>query len=346
MEGMEEVDADHGLGATTGGRTSRGGGMGGVDGEGVGRIALASFISADGLHVRPGRREQSLLALLQLATSAGHQAAASTSNSSGSGIVLTLGHGNRTEWIRANLDMIFREHGPLGGFNPVRPERLCKWIKEAETCAKIYYSRDHSNDETGADQEDLPPWTEPFFSLFDAASNHEGPRARASRIRRERRAITLSVIGASAPLGYDAEGPARLREETSPNDGPTAMRQRTLGRVTVEGMDDTADMQEAPACGANRTTSRNRHLAEFATAQNDPSSRFADIRASYTALRECTVLLNESINAAPAPPVRSRMEIVREYAETERYLREAGPESRMFYNSVLTQLREEMSATE
>ena len=154
------------------------------------------------------------------------------------------------------------------------------------------------------------------------------------------------MIGASAPLGYDAEGPARLREETSPNDGPTAMRQRTLGRVTVEGMDDTADMQEAPARGANRTTSRNCHLAEFATAQNDPSSRFADIRASYTALRECTVLLNESINAAPAPPVRSRMEIVREYAETERYLREAGPESRMFYNSVLTQLREEMSATE
>ena len=62
-----------------------------------------------------------------------------------------------------------------------------------------------------------------------------------SRIRRERRAITLTVIGASAPLGYDAEGPARLREETSPNDGPTAMRQRTLRSVAVEGMDNTAD---------------------------------------------------------------------------------------------------------
>ena len=190
MEGMEGVDADHGLGAppeggfvqqgvgaawgqeatatheTTGGRTSRGGGMGGADGDGVGRIALASFISADGLHVRPGRREQSLLALLQLATSAGHQAAASTSNSSGSGIVLTLGHGNHTEWIRANLDMIFREDGPLGGFNPIRPERLCKWIKEAETCAKIYYSRDHSNDEIGADQEDPPPLDRTFLQSF------------------------------------------------------------------------------------------------------------------------------------------------------------------------------------
>jgi hypothetical protein len=312
----------------------------GPDGEGAGRIALASFISADGLRVRPGRREQALIALLQFAVSSSHQV---PSNSSGSGIVLTLGHGNRTEWIRLNSELIFREDGPLGGFNPVRPERLCKWIKEAETCAKIYYGRDHSNDETGEEQEDLPAWTGPFFELFDAVSTHEGPRARAARLRRERRAVSRSLIGASAPLGYAEDGPARLREETSPNDGPPQMRQRTLGGVEVEGVDDTADLQEAPVRGGNYTSRRNRHLAEFSAGDNDPSTRFADIRASYTALRECTVLLSESINAAPAPPARSRMDIVREYAETERYLREAGPESQAFYNVALSELQEEMN---
>ena len=76
------------------------------------------------------------------------------------------------------------------------------------------------------------------------------------------------------------------------------------------------------------------------------STRFSDIRASYTALRECTVLLNETINAVPPPPVRSRMEIVREYAETEGYLRGSAPESRAFYNVVLTGLREEMNKLE
>ena len=86
------------------------------------------------------------------------------------------------------------------------------------------------------------------------------------------------MIGASNPLGYnDAEHPARLQEETSPNDDTAAMRQRTLGNLAVEGLDDVADWQEAPAHGGNYTTRRNRHLAEFASAQNDPSTRFADI---------------------------------------------------------------------
>ena len=137
---------------------------------------------------------------------------------------------------------------------------------------------------------------------------------------------TRSLIGASPPLGYDdTERPARLQEETLPNDGTAAMRQRTLGSVAEEGLDDVADWQEAPARGGNYTTRRNHRLAEFALAQNSPSTYFADIRASYTALRECTVLLNDSISAAPAPPSRSRIDIIRKHAKTERYLREAAP---------------------
>ena len=118
------------------------------------------------------------------------------------------------------------------------------------------------------------------------------------------------------------------------------MCQRTPGNVAVEGLGE--DWQELPARGGNYTARRNRHLAESALAQNDPSTHFTDIRTSYTALRECTVLLNDSISAAPAPPPRSRINIIQEHAETERHLREAAPESRRFYNAALLELRAEM----
>ena len=57
----------------------------------------------------------------------------------------------------------------------------------------------------------------------------------------------------------------------------------------------------------------------------------------------CTVLLSKSINATSAPPAQSRMEIVEEYAETERYLQESALELRAFYNVTLFELREETS---
>jgi hypothetical protein len=112
--------------------------------------------------------------------------------------------------------------------------------------------------------------------------------------------------------------------------------------VAVEGLGDATDWQEAPACGGNFTTRCNRHLAEFASAQKDPSTHFADIRASYIVLRAYTVLLNDSISAAPAPLSRSRSGIIREHAERERYLWEAAPESREFYIEALLELRVEM----
>ena len=52
--------------------------------------------------------------------------------------------------------------------------------------------------------------------------------------------------------------------------------------------------------------------------------------------------MNNSISAAPAPPSRSRIDIIREHTEMERYLREAGPESREFYNAALLELWAEM----
>ena len=59
-------------------------------------------------------------------------------------------------------------------------------------------------------------------------------------------------------------------------------------------------------------------------------------------MRECSVLLNDSVSTAPAPPLRSRINIIHEHAETERYLQEAAPESREFYDTALVELRVEM----
>ena len=132
------------------------------------------------------------------------------------------------------------------------------------------------------------------------------------------------------------------------------MYQCALGKVAVghlnvegvnlvKGLDDTIDRREAFLCGGNYTSRRNHSLAEFASGINDLSRRFTNIWVSYTALRECIVLLSEIMSAAPPPLAQSTMKIVCKYAETEGYLRESAPESSVFYNVVLLGLREEMN---
>jgi hypothetical protein len=79
------------------------------------------------------------------------------------------------------------------------------------------------------------------------------------------------------------------------------MCQRTLGSVTVESVDDIGDLKKAPARGSNYTLRHNHHLAESNSEGNDPSTQLSTIRAGYTSLRNCTVLLNKSRNVAPAP---------------------------------------------
>ena len=92
------------------------------------------------------------------------------------------------------------------------------------------------------------------------ASNYEALRSCAARLRRERRTVLQSLIGASAPLGYTKTGPARLWEETLLYDGPLEKCQSTLGNVAiwylnaeddvlVGGLDDAADRQKTPLGG-------------------------------------------------------------------------------------------------
>ena len=182
------------------------------------------FLNTEGSAICHGARERALVALLELAANTDPV----------NGIVATFGHNRRTLWLTNNIETIFSANGPLCAFRPLTVQGLRRHIGKAEVLAKKIYSQDHSEDTTGAEQEDQPKWTDIFFDLFHATSTSERPSQRTARLRRGLRVMARSLTGAQAPLGYSGPGPAELRHETSPNIGPAAMRSRNIGEVVVE----------------------------------------------------------------------------------------------------------------
>ena len=132
----------------------------------------------------------------------------------------------------------------MSGFHTLTSNVLCLHIKIAQDLARVIYDQDHSNDPSGAEQEDIPSWARVFFQLFDAQLNSESIRQRTARTRIENRVNTRSLIGAQAPLGYRANVPATLRTETLPNDGAPAMRAQVLGEVEVERVQVAEDAED------------------------------------------------------------------------------------------------------
>ena len=102
-------------------------------------------------------------------------------------------------------------------------------MASAQTFAKAYHSRDHSNDPTGADQEDIPAWARAFYRLFEDTVS-----ASSEAVRTERRQTVSSLIGCQVPLGYCGNSPAELRTKTTWNEGTAALRARVIGNVSVE----------------------------------------------------------------------------------------------------------------
>ena len=206
------------------GRQGRGrGGRGGGGRGGNGRQILGSFLNGDRTAVRPDR-ESALIALLDLARGADEQL----------GIVAALGHSNRVTWTSNNIRAFFQVDGPLGRFRPVGHDVLRRHLKAAETLAFEHYNRPHSNDRTGANQEDIPVWTRGFFELF----NSQMTRSQTSEhCRQTLRTMSRSLIGAQAPVGYTGTGPASLRTETSSNNGGPDTRSQEIGDMEIERED-------------------------------------------------------------------------------------------------------------
>ncbi len=126
-------------------------------------------------------------------------------------------------------------------------------LADAESKARAIFDRSHSNDPTGAEQEDVPRWAQHFVHLFEAQDSHLSASAIAHEVRRERGNVVRSIVGAQAPLGqHQGDGVAHLCNETSTRSTGTAQqRQRSVGNVEHVHRMNEGEMNNYLAEGAN-----------------------------------------------------------------------------------------------
>ena len=310
------------------------------------RIQLGGFVSRAGTEIRSPEHAAGLIGILQLA------------RSYPGGIAAALGHNNRTRWIATNINagVFFGDDGPLQRFLPIGIDTFSRHLNAAQKLARTIFDRDHSNDQSGARGETIPEWARQFFVLFQEQNNQQSRNSRTVGARNERRAVSRSIVGAQAPLGYnDYTNPAELRTETSTNEGTPSMRRQVVGEVNVEreplmeGRNDTERRRTAPTLSIqNGTRRRNVHLnGSFSPGGNDPASRFQNIQVAYQSLNDLTEAVTQSI-AAPLPqPVRTFVSIAREYNEVCGFMQGLSEDDpnhathRAFYDTLLQRLSDE-----
>ncbi len=167
------------------------------------RVPLGPFVFTFTSNGRTGIRSTNhangLIGILQLA------------GAHPSGLIATLGYHNRQTWFQENVDAIFQSDEPLGMFSRVSHLVLARHFSMASSQAKEIYDHLHSNDQTGAAHEDVPPWAQQFFRLFEAQQNLLSASAQAAETRNERRSVVTGLIGRQAPLGnHQNQRPVQL----------------------------------------------------------------------------------------------------------------------------------------
>ena len=327
------------------------------------RPNLGNFLNSERTAVRTPAHATALSGLVQLAS--GHP----------DGVIGALGHGNRNNWIRDNVSSFFQPDGPFAAFQPVNAATLQRSLSAPITLARSFYTRDHSDDTTGAAHEDIPDWARRFFPLFEAQQNYENNNARTAAARDNSRSVARSFIGAQAPLGQaPIQGPARLRTETSRNIGSSNLRQQSIGGVSAEsvsveditdnpgdasqeGSGDSQRRRPAQRVGNGNGRNTRRRLtnvqldASFDPASNDPRQRHQDLRYGYQSMDNLADSIGRYAEAAsaplrpPPPPPRSIMNIVTDYQSTAA-LRDSNniAEDTAFYNNALSGFRDELNA--
>lgn len=273
------------------------------------RSALGGFVfTSNGRSgIRSANHAAGIIGLLQLA------------GAHPSGWEGTLGHNQRTQWFNENVDAFFQADGPLGVFNQVSPLVLLRHFSAAQNQARALFDRRHSNDQSGADNEDIPPWAQQFFRVFESQQNLPSASAQAAAIRSERRSVVSSLTGRQAPLGNShGQGPVQLRTETSRNAGSAGMRQMSVGdynvevvgddamndridedSLLVEGVDDTADVRPARRRRTNSGVRRRNANIDFGAGRNDPAARFHHVTQAFASLDALTHAVAQSFSAAP-----------------------------------------------
>jgi hypothetical protein len=322
------------------------------------RNALGGFLNRDGNAIRSNEHAIALIGMIQLG--AGHA----------DGLAGSLGHNNRTAWMGENIDALFRVDGPLGSFHPLSLSVLMRHFSRAQNFARTFFDRDHSNEQSGAGQEEIPEWVRQFFRVFEAQQNQPTRNMQDAAVRDERRSVVASLAGRQAPLGFRGSSngrPASLRTETSRNnDVPSStrlLRRQVVGNVDAEtiydnggeddadvfddyeeGRDDVGRRRAAPRRRiSNGVRRRNVHTAGFGPDDNDPSSRFYNVQRGYASLDSLSQAVSLSITAAPPRPPRTMMDIVREYHETNRFMADATTGTEIaFYSTALQLLQSEI----
>ena len=183
-----------------------------------GRRVLGEFVNSERREASSHAHAMALVGILQ--TASGHA----------DGMIGALGHGRRQNWLQANLNAFFADDGPLSAFKKISAKTLMRRFGQAENLARSLYRQDHSNDQTGADHEDIPSWVRQFFLYFDAMENQPTASQAAASARQDRRSVSRSLIGAQAPLGRRAnQGVASLRTETTANAGDSSLWHQIVG---------------------------------------------------------------------------------------------------------------------
>ena len=80
-------------------------------------------------------------------------------------------------------------------FKVVSPLVLLRHFAVVQGQAKDMFDRSHSTDQTGAAHEDVPPWAEHFFRLFEAQQNVPSASAQLAETRNERRMVLSGLTG-------------------------------------------------------------------------------------------------------------------------------------------------------
>ena len=95
------------------------------------------------------------------------------------------------------------------------------------------YDRNPSANQSGAAHDNVPPWAEKFFCLFEAQQNMPvSASAQAAELRSKRRSVALALTGRHVPLrNHYSQSPVQLQTETSRNVGTVGMRQMQMGTI-------------------------------------------------------------------------------------------------------------------
>jgi hypothetical protein len=237
-------------------------------------------------------------------------------------------------------------------------------IADAETEARTHYDRSHSNDPTGADQEEIPRWAREFFRFFEAQETNPPANDVAMEVRRGRTAVVRSVVGAQAPLGHSQEdGIAQLPIEISRNNATNQMRQRTAGNVDIrrmsetemndyrtEGVHDNETRRPAQRRRTGPRDGRTRRIVDFSADRNDPISRFFEIQQGFQSVSMLSDAIQQNMHAPLPIPLRTGRDVANDYqqasAEYHSAVLSGDDMDIQFWNARRTSLRDELAAIE